>query len=204
MRVRQLNPDVLIAEDLSVGPRLMGVALVALGVAAVYYLPAAEGIVGESRGAWVAVLLAIMGIGVFRAAGSRSVIFDRAAGLVRVHIRALLGTAAFEYRLPEIADAIIELQPAGDGTNIYTAAFVMRDGTHRAWATYATGYPVNDVPVVQAVRQFLGTAVSPVAPDGTPAIPGASPYPLVTPSEARRALRSVTEAAPRKLSIASP
>jgi hypothetical protein len=171
MRVRQLNPDVLIAEDLSVGPRLIGVALVALGVAAVY-LPAAGAIPGDAHAAWLAAVLAIVGVGVFRAAGSRSVMFDRAAGLVRVHIRALLGTSAFVYRLPEIADAIIELQPAGDGRSVYTAAFVMRDGTHRAWATYATGYPANEVPVVQAVRQFLGTAVSPVAPDGTPAIPG--------------------------------
>jgi hypothetical protein len=170
MRVRHLNPDVLIAEDLSVGPRLIGVGLVALGVAAVY-LPAAALIPGDSHAVWLAVVLAIVGIGVFRAAGSRSVMFDRAAGLVRVHIRALLGTAAFVYPLPEIADAVIELQPAGDGRSVYTAAFVMRDGTHRAWATYATGYPVNEVPVVQAVRQFLGTALSPVAHDGTPAIP---------------------------------
>ena len=97
-----MNPDVLIAEDLSVGPRLIGVALVALGVAAVY-LPAAGAIPGGAHAAWLAAVLAIVGVGVFRAAGSRSVMFDRAAGLVRVHIRALLGTSAFVYRLPEIA-----------------------------------------------------------------------------------------------------
>jgi hypothetical protein len=171
MRVRQLNPDVLIAEDLSVGPRLMGVALVAMGVAAVY-LPTAPSIPGDTHAAWLAVFLAIAGVAVFRAAGSRIVMFDRAAGLVRVQIRALLGTAAFVYRLPDIADAILELEPAGDGRYVYRASFVMRDGTHRAWATYATGYPANEVRVLQAVRQFLGTDASASGPDGTPAIPG--------------------------------
>ncbi len=171
MRVRQLNPDVLIAEDLSVGQRLVGVGLVAMGAAAVY-LPTVPSIPGDTHAVWLAVLLAIAGIAVFRAAGTRIVMFDRAAGLVRVRIRALLGTAAFVYRLPDIADAVLELEPAGDGRNVYRAAFVMRDGTHRAWATYATGYPTNEVRVLQAVRQFLGTAVSPAGPDGTPAIPG--------------------------------
>jgi hypothetical protein len=171
MRVRQLNPDVLIAEDLSVGQRLMGVALVGMGVAAVY-LPALPSIPGDSHAAWLAVFLAIAGITVFRAAGSRIVMFDRTSGLVRVRITALLGTAAFVYRLPDIADVVLELEPAGDGRSVYRASFVMRDGTHRAWATYATAYPASEVRVLQAVRQFLGTAASASGPDGTPAIPG--------------------------------
>ena len=171
MRVRQVNPDVLIAEDLSVGQRLMGVALVAMGVAAVG-LPTVPSIPGDTHAAWLAVFLAIAGIVVFRAAGTRIVMFDRATGLVRVRVRALLGTAAFVYRLPDIIDVILELEPAGDGRNIYRAAFVMRDGTHRAWATYASGYPANEVRVLLAVRQFLGTGASPAGPDGSPAIPG--------------------------------
>jgi hypothetical protein len=171
MRVRQPTSDVLIAEDLSVRPRLTGVALVALGMGAAY-MPAAVLRRGDWHNGWLAVLLALVGIAVFRASGSKMLLFDRTAGVVRVRTRALLGTAALVYPLPDIADAVLELQPVGDGRSFYRAAFVMHDGTHRAWASYAIGgYPAIDVPVVKAVRQFLGTGVSPTAPDGTPAIP---------------------------------
>lgn len=172
MRLRQPKPDVLIAEDMNVRPRLTGVALVGMGVIAAY-LPTALLLSKDAHTALIAVLLSIVGIGAFRASGSKMVTLDRGSGLVQVRTRALLGTSALEYRLPDIADAVLELQPVGDGRSFYRAAFVMHDGTHRAWATYAIGgYPGVDVPVVQAIRTFLGTAISPTAPDGTPAIPG--------------------------------
>jgi len=170
MRVRQPNSDVLIAEDLNLRQNLTGVVLVALGAFAASAPPASLG-AADSHGLFIAILLTLLGIAAFRASGSRMVTLDRAAGVVHVRTRALLGTADFVYRLPDIADAVLELQPVGDGRSFYRAAFVMRDGTHRAWATYPIGgYPAVAVPVVRAVRQFLGTAASPSAPDGTPAI----------------------------------
>jgi hypothetical protein len=172
MRLRHPNSDVLIAEDLNVRPHLTGVALVAMGVITAYLPIAALG-PRDAHTALIAMLLSVVGIAAFRASGSRMVTLDRGSGLVEVRTRALFGTSALEYRLSDIADAVLERQPVGDGRSFYRAAFVMRDGTHRAWATYAIGgYPGIDVPVVQAIRDFLGTAVSPTAPDGTPAIPG--------------------------------
>jgi Protein of unknown function (DUF3592) len=190
MRTRLPTPDVLIAEDTNGQPRVIGGLLAVAGLAAVCFA-AATG----AHDAWVGVavggFVTLVGLAVARGIGTKTLTVDRSEGLVRVRTRVVFGTTRQTFRLSDIADAVLEPQPMSDGRMFYRSAFVMHDGTHRAWALRGLGgYPTDQVAVVRAIRSFLGTAGSAAAPDGTPAIPGpmlaASGGPMI-PVAGRRA-----------------
>lgn len=192
------SPDVLIAADTRGQSLVVGTLLAAAGGTAAVFAAATA-----ARHAWVGVLVgglfALIGLAALRGIGTKTVTLDRAAGLARVLTRAALGTEVQSYRLAEITDAVLEPQPMSDGRMMYRSAFVMHDGTHRAWEYCGlTGYPTEQVAVVQGVRKFLGTAATATAPDGTPALPRAVPASMsgatlpTLPNAGRRAAMAAT------------
>jgi hypothetical protein len=134
---------------------------------------------------WIAVLfgslLAAFGVIGLRGIGAQTVTFDRAASLVLVRTQHFFGRSATQHRLTDIADVVIEREAMANGREYYRTAFVMHDRTHRGWTAYAHGEVGDDlIAAVRAIRDFLGTANSATAPDGTPAFP----LPLQTPPSA--------------------
>jgi hypothetical protein len=171
MRISRPAPEILIVQDPATRPRVLGVVCAAVGCATAYL----AGSLGGSS-AWIGVtvgtLIALLGIVALRGIASQTVTFDRPAGLVRVRTQHLLGVSAILHRLADVRDVVLERQLIGDERNLYRTAFVMRDGTHRGWTPTALGDSYADLAAaVRAMREFLGTAASATAPDGTVAIP---------------------------------
>jgi hypothetical protein len=107
-----------------------------------------------------------------RAVSAQVITLDRRAGVIRVRTQHIFGTASVIHRLRDVADVILERRPMDDGRDLFRAAFVMRNGTHQAWGTGTVNYAGADqVTVVRAMREFLGTAGTLTAPDGSVAIP---------------------------------
>lgn len=190
MRIRKPSPDVLVAADTRAQSLVVGGLLAAAGGTAVSFATASG-----ARHAWVGMLVgglfALIGIAALRGIGTKTLTLDRTAGVARIRTRAALGTEAQTYRLADIADAVLEPQPMSDGRMMYRSAFVMRDGTHRAWEYCGlSGYPTEQVAVVKDVRTFLGTSSASSAPDGTPALPRPVPAAVAgvtLPTAGRRA-----------------
>ncbi|GEM_PF-2832548 len=182
MRIRRPAPDILIASDSAHATRVVG-ALVALSGAALAYI-AARGALAHSWGvivlvAAVGVTLVVLGLASARGTGSHTLTFDRPRGIVHLTRRHLVGATIVLHRITDVADAVLErLEVDDDQVERYRPALVMRDGTHRYWgrATASRGHAAH-VAGIEAIREFLGTAGRPAAPDGTPAFPrpGTSP-----------------------------
>jgi hypothetical protein len=171
MRILRPAADILIVQDPATRPRVLGALGAAIGCATAYIAGTLDG-----SSAWIGVtigaLIALLGIVGLRGIASQTVTFDRPAGLVRVRTQHLLGVSAILHRLTDVRDVVLERQLIGGDPNLYRTAFVMRDGTHRGWTPTALGDSYADLAAaVRAMREFLGTAASATAPDGTVAIP---------------------------------
>lgn len=115
----------------------------------------------------------------WRGITAQVVVFDRSAGSVQVRTRHILGTSTVTHRFSDVADIVLERRPLNDGRDYFRPAFVMRNGTHEAWGAFSFNYVRPDqVVVVRAMREFLGTASSSTAPDGSVAFPRPSTDPL--------------------------
>jgi len=152
-------------------------ALVLAG--AVFFFHEAAGSLHESIeiAAGTACLL-IAGV-LWRGIAAQVVILDRSAGSVQVRTQHILGTSTVVHRFSDVADVVLERRPMSDGRDFFRPAFVMRNGTHEAWGSYAfNNVRPDQVAVVRAMREFLGTASSSTAPDGSVAFPRPSTDPL--------------------------
>lgn len=171
MRIRRPAPEILIVQDPAIRSRVVGAVSTALGFTTLLF----AGSIGGSA-TWVAVvfgsLLTAFGLIALRGISAQTVTFDRTAGLVHVETRHMLGVSADRHRLSDVTDVVVEQERIGSGRDSYRTAFVMRNGTHCGWTSDAFSDSCANLAVaVRAIREFLGTAASPTAPDGTVAIP---------------------------------
>jgi hypothetical protein len=171
MRIRRPAPEILIVQDPAIRSRVVGAVSTMLGLITLLFASSIGGSV-----TWVAVvfgsMLAVFGLISLRGIAAQTVTFDRTAGLVHVETRHMLGVSADHHRLSDVTDVVVERERIGSRRDSYRTAFVMRNGTHRGWTSDAFSDSCTNLAVaVQAIREFLGTAASPTAPDGTVAIP---------------------------------
>ena len=170
MRIRRPAPGMLIVQDAAIRSRVIGAICTALGLTTVAL---ADSIGGSA--AWLVVIfgsiITLVGLLVLRGIAAQTVTFDRAAGLVQVQTQHLLGVSADRHRLSDVTNVVVERDNIGGERDFYRTAFVMRDGTHRGWSYAFSDSFANLAAAVRTIRDFLGTAASPTAPDGTVAIP---------------------------------
>jgi hypothetical protein len=170
MRILRPAPQVLEARNVAIAPRVIGGLLMAAALA----LAARADAVREPVQVWVAIVACFcVAILIWRGVSAQVVTLDRGNGVVRVRTQHVLGTSSVEHRLVDISDVVLERRPIGDGRDEFRPAFVMRNGTHQGWGTHTLNYAQADqISAVRLVREFLGTAASPTAPDGSVAIQG--------------------------------
>jgi hypothetical protein len=108
---------------------------------------------------------------IWRGDAAQVITLDRANGVVQIRTQHVLGTSSVVHPFGDITDVVLERRPTGDGREEFRPAFVMRNGTHQGWGTHTLHHAQPEaVTAVRQVREFLGTAGSPTAPDGSPAI----------------------------------
>jgi hypothetical protein len=178
MNLRRPTPNKLVAQDTAAWSRAIGVGLAALGLI-VLFATATGRYPHPWSGVMAGTILTALGTLIWRAIAAQMVTLDRTAGLVELRTQHILGSAAVVHRLADVADVVLDRRPIGHDRDVYRTAFVMRDGTHRAWGAQALNNSRPDqIATVHAMREFLGTAGSLTAPDGTVAIPRPSTYPV--------------------------
>jgi hypothetical protein len=169
MRILRPAPQILVARNVAIVPRVLGGLVMAAGIALVISANAPH----ESVRLWAGVACFVVAILVWRGMSDQVITLDRGNGVVRVRTQHVLGTSSVVHRLVDIADVVLERRPIGDGRDEFRPAFVMRNGTHQGWGTHTLNYAQADqISAVRLVREFLGTAASPTAPDGSVAIQG--------------------------------
>ena len=169
MRILRPAPQVLVARNAAVGPRIIGALLMAAAIVLVVRANAFR----DPVSAWPGIACCILAILIWRGVSAQVVTLDRGNGVVRVRTQHVLGTSSVVHRLGDIADVVLERRPVGDGRDEFRPAFVMRNGTHQGWGTHTLNYARADqITAVRLVREFLGTSASPTAPDGSVAIQG--------------------------------
>jgi hypothetical protein len=160
----------------------------------------AIGVIGRGVHSTHVVVSALAGIAclclaamAWRGISTQVVSLDRGAASVHVRTQHIFGSSSVIHRIGDVVDVVLERRPIGDGRDFFRPTFVMRNGTHEAWGTPATGSARADqIAVVCALRAFLGTASSPTAPDGSVAIPRPSTDPTgwnALPPQQRRTAR---------------
>jgi len=169
MHVQRPASTSLIVRNTVLGPRVAGALLVITG--AILF-----GVSGGSTHRILGVLVGTACLGIafllWRGNTAHLITLDRRAGRALVRTQHLLATSSIEHRLSDVADVVVERSPLANGRDLFRPAFVMRNGTHQGWGAYAFDHARRDqVAVVLAMREFLGTASSPTAPDGSVAFP---------------------------------
>jgi hypothetical protein len=169
MHVQRPVSTSLVVRNAVFGPRLAGALLVITGA---MLFVASNGSMHQVVDVFVGVTCLGTAFVLWRGHSGHLITLDRRAGFVLVRTQHLLATSSVQHRLADVADVVVERSPLGDGRDLFRPAFVMRNGTHQGWGAYALDHARRDqVTVVLAMREFLGTAASPTAPDGSVAIP---------------------------------
>ena len=170
MRIYRPAPHILVARHTAVRPWFVGLLVV---VAAVPLLAGAADPRLQHSAVTGAAACLLLAIALWRGVSAQVVTLDRNEGLVHVRTQHILGTSSVAHRLADVADVVLERRLVPDGREMYRPAFVMRNGTHQGWGphTFEHARP-EQVSVVRTLREFLGTAGSLTAPDGSVAIQG--------------------------------
>jgi hypothetical protein len=170
MRISRPAPHILIARHTAVRPWFVGLLVV---VAAVPLLAGATDPRFQLGGVTVAAAGLLLAIALWRGVSAQVVTLDRNEGLVHVRTQHILGTSSVAHRLADVADVVLERRLVPNGREMYRPAFVMRNGTHQGWGPHTFDHArPEQVTVVRTLREFLGTAGSLTAPDGSVAIQG--------------------------------
>lgn len=170
MRIHRPAPHILVARQTAVRPWFVGLLVV---VATVPLLAGAADPHLQPGAVTVAAACVLLAIALWRGVSAQVVTLDRNEGLVHVRTQHILGTSSVAHRLADVADVVLERRLVPDGRGMYRPAFVMRNGTHQGWGPHAFDHArPEQVSVVRTLREFLGTAGSLTAPDGSVAIQG--------------------------------
>ena len=169
MRILRPTPQTLVARSAAIAPRIVG----GLFMAAAFALAIVANSAHEPAENWAGIACFLVAVLIWRCVHDQVITLDRANGVVLVRTQHVLGTSSVVHRLADIADVVLERRTIGDGRDEFRPAFVMRNGTHQGWGTHTLNYAQADqISAVRLVREFLGTAASPFAPDGSVAIQG--------------------------------
>jgi hypothetical protein len=169
MRTQRPAPHVLVARDAATRPRVVGGLFIA---AAAFLLTKAVGSVHQVDLEFGGALCVLIAIFIWRSVSAQVVTLDRGEGVVRVRTQHLLGTSSVVHRLVDVADVVLERRVVARGHEVFRPAFVMRNNTHQGWGMYTLHYArAEQIAAVRVMREFLGTAHSLTAPDGSVAIP---------------------------------
>lgn len=169
MRILRPAPQILVARNVAIVPRVVGGLVMAAGIALVVSADAPH----ASVRLWAGVACFVVAILIWRGVSAQVITLDRGNGVARVRTQHVLGTSSVVHQLVDIADVVLERRPISDGRDEFRPAFVMRNGTHQGWGTHTLNYAQADqISAVRLVREFLGTAALPTAPDGSVAIQG--------------------------------
>lgn len=170
MRVQRPAPHILVARHTTLRPWFVGLLVLA---AAVPLLAGAAVATRRLSAATLAAVCLTLTIAIWRGVSVQVVTLDRNKRFAHVRTQHILGTSSITHPLADVADVVLERRLLPDGREMYRPAFVMRNSTHQGWGPHAFGHArPRQVSVVRTLREFLGTAGSLTAPDGSVAIQG--------------------------------
>jgi hypothetical protein len=155
MEITEQTRDVLIVHQSPWGARIFGGAFAAMGAGATLlaaHAPRAS-VQGSPLAAWAAGAVFIgVGLLILYIARDERVVFDRAAGVVR-----LMGKTVTEYPLTAVRGVALEAQRGAQGDGLfYRPVLILSDGRHIPWITIASNNARGQALSVAAAQAFGG------------------------------------------------
>jgi Protein of unknown function (DUF3592) len=155
MEITEQTHDVLVVHESPWTARAFGAGFIAMGAGALWLVTHAPraSVQGSPIVAWVVGSVFIgVGLLLLYAARDERVVFDRAAGVVR-----LMGKTITEYPLAAVRGVALEAQRGAKGDGLfYRPVLILSDGRHIPWISIATNNARGQAPAVAAAQAFGG------------------------------------------------
>jgi hypothetical protein len=155
MEITEQTRDVLVVHQSPWGARIFGGAFAAMGAGAILVAVHAPrpSVQGSPLAAWAAGVVFIgVGLLIVYIARDERVVFDRAAGVVR-----LMGKTVTEYPLTAVRGVALEAQRGAEGNGLfYRPVLILSDGRHIPWITIASNNARGQAVAVAAAQAFGG------------------------------------------------
>jgi hypothetical protein len=154
VKITEQTPDVLVVRQSPWGIRAFGGFFAVLGVAGIELVTHVHraALAGSSdAGMVVGAVFVAFGLLVIAVAPNQRVVFDRAAGVVRVIAR-----KTTEYRLSDVSGVALEAIPGANGGLYYRPVLILSDSRHVPWTSVSTTDGRSMAVCVYAAQAFGG------------------------------------------------